>query len=156
MIKKEKNHQYDKNGKLKHKKVKLKAQVLDNILSPETKEFVKGSDNVLKTERRYTVFDKNSFSFSVKDIENGEKLIEAEADDSIEEMNTLDKIKVMFDKYEIPIYKDNYFVKKAELELLKQNLQRNILLDNRLIQLYLSIVSSSLQKQERVLFLLSL
>ena len=64
-------------------------------------------------------FEKNNFSFAVKDIENGEKLIEAEADTNIEEINTLEKIKFMFDKYEIPIYKDDYFVKKAELELNK-------------------------------------
>ena len=64
-------------------------------------------------------FEKDGFSFAVKDIENGAKLIEAEADLNIEEMNTLDKIKVMFDKYEIPIYKDDYFIKKAELELNK-------------------------------------
>lgn len=41
-----------KHGKLKHKKVKLKKEVLDKLLSPETKEFVKGADNVLKSERK--------------------------------------------------------------------------------------------------------
>lgn len=41
-----------KNGKLKHKKVKLKAQVLNNLLQPETKELVKGADNVLKSKRK--------------------------------------------------------------------------------------------------------
>lgn len=78
-----------------------------------------GYKELMRIKESDIAFAKNGFSFSVKDIENGEKLIEAEAEPNIEEMNTLDKIKVMFDKYEIPIYKDNYFVKKAELELNK-------------------------------------
>lgn len=41
-----------KNGKLKHKKIKLKTQVFDKLLSPETRELVKGADNVLKSERK--------------------------------------------------------------------------------------------------------
>ena len=64
-------------------------------------------------------FEKNNFSFSVKDIENGEKLIESEANFDVEEISTIEKVKSMFDKFEIPIYTDDYFVKKAELELNK-------------------------------------
>ena len=41
-----------KRGKLKHKKIKLKTQVLDKLLSPETRKLVKGADNVLKSERK--------------------------------------------------------------------------------------------------------
>lgn len=78
-----------------------------------------GYKEIMRIKESDIAFGKNGFSFAVKDIENGAKLIEAEADSNIEEMNTLDKIKAMFDKYEIPIYKDNYFVKKAELELNK-------------------------------------
>lgn len=98
------------------------SKVECDILNPEdAKKLFKaiGYSEIMQIKESDIVFEKNGFSFSVKDIENGEKLIEAEADDSIEEMNTLDKIKVMFDKYEIPIYKDDYFVKKAELELNK-------------------------------------
>lgn len=83
-----------------------------------------GYKELMRIKESDIVFSKNGFSFSVKDIENGEKLIESEAEPDIKELNTLDKIKVMFDKYEIPIYKDNYFVKKAEIELdkiLKRN-----------------------------------
>lgn len=78
-----------------------------------------GFKEIMRIKESDIAFEKNGFSFAVKDIENGEKLIESEANPDIEEMNTLDKIKVMFDKYEIPIYKDDYFVKKAELELNK-------------------------------------
>ena len=78
-----------------------------------------GFKEIMRIKESDIAFEKDGFSFAVKDIENGEKLIESEANPDIEEMNNLDKIKVMFDKYEIPIYKDNYFVKKAELELNK-------------------------------------
>ena len=78
-----------------------------------------GYKEIMRIKESDIAFEKDGFSFAVKDIENGAKLIEAEADLKVEEMNTLDKIKVMFDKYEIPIYKDDYFIKKAELELNK-------------------------------------
>lgn len=78
-----------------------------------------GFKEIMRIKECDIAFEKDGFSFAVKDIENGEKLIESEANLDIEEMNTLDKIKVMFDKYEIPIFKDDYFVKKAELELNK-------------------------------------
>ena len=41
-----------KRGKLKHKKIKLKKQVLDKLVSPEIREKIKGADNVLKIERK--------------------------------------------------------------------------------------------------------
>lgn len=78
-----------------------------------------GYKEIMRIKECDITFEKDGFRFSVKDIENGEKLIESEANPDIEKIDTLDKIKVMFDKYEIPIYKDNYFVKKAELELNK-------------------------------------
>ena len=78
-----------------------------------------GYKEIMRIKESDIAFGKDGFSFAVKDIENGEKLIESEANPDIEDMNTLDKIKIMFDKYEIPIYKDDYFIKKAELELNK-------------------------------------
>lgn len=78
-----------------------------------------GYKEIMRIKESDIAFEKDGFSFAVKDIENGAKLIEAEADLKVEEMNSLEKIKAMFDKYEIPIYKDDYFVKKAEIELNK-------------------------------------
>lgn len=78
-----------------------------------------GYKEIMRIKESDIAFEKDGFSFAVKDIENGEKLIESEANPDIEDMNTLDKIKIMFNKYEIPIYKDDYFIKKAELELNK-------------------------------------
>ena len=41
-----------KRGKLKHKKIKLKKEVLDKLVSPEIREKIKGADNVLKIKRK--------------------------------------------------------------------------------------------------------
>lgn len=112
-----KNKVFDENGN-----ILSQSKVECEILNPEdAKKLFSaiGFKEIMRIKESDIVFEKDGFSFSVKDIENGEKLIEAEANSDIEEMNTLDKIKVMFDKYEIPIYKDDYFVKKAELELNK-------------------------------------
>ena len=76
-----------------------------------------GYMEVMRIKESDIVFEKDGFSFAVKDIENGDKLIESEPEPDDETMNDLEKLKDMFDKYEIPIYKDNYFVKKAEIEL---------------------------------------
>lgn len=110
-----KNKVFDEDGN-----ILSQSKVECEILNPDdAKKLFSaiGFKELMRIKESDIVFEKNGFSFSVKDIENGDKLIEAEAEPAIEEMNTLDKIKVMFDKYEIPIYKDNYFVKKAELEL---------------------------------------
>lgn len=112
-----KNKVFDENGN-----ILSQSKVECEILNPEdAKKLFSaiGFKEIMRIKESDIVFEKDGFSFSVKDIENGDKLIEAEANPDIEEMNTLDKIKVMFDKYEIPIYKDDYFVKKAELELNK-------------------------------------
>ena len=112
-----KNKVFDEKGN-----ILSQSKVECEILNPEdAKKLFSaiGFKEIMRIKESDIVFEKDGFSFSVKDIENGEKLIEAEANPDIEEMNTLDKIKVMFDKYEIPIYKDDYFVKKAELELNK-------------------------------------
>lgn len=122
------------NGKLV-KNITFKRKIFDedgNILSQskvecdvlDTEDAKKlltaiGYKELMRIKESDIAFAKNGFSFAVKDIENGEKLIESEAEPNDKEMDTLEKLKVMFDKYEIPIYKDNYFVKKAEIELNK-------------------------------------
>ena len=78
-----------------------------------------GYKELMRIKESDIAFEKNGFSFAVKDIENGDKLIESEPEFGDESMDDLDKLKDMFDKYEIPIHKDDYFVKKAEIELNK-------------------------------------
>ena len=62
------------------------------------------------------VYEKDGFQLAIKDIKNGEKLIEVETEKS-EELNTIDKLIKKINEINIPIYTDNYFVKKAEIEL---------------------------------------
>ena len=64
------------------------------------------------------VYEKEGFEIAVKDIKNGDKLIEIETTDN-EELDTIEKIIKKVNELEIPIYTDNYFVKKAEVELEK-------------------------------------
>ena len=60
------------------------------------------------------VYEKDGFELAIKDIKNGEKLIEIETD---EKYDTIDKLKMKLKEFKIPIDESNYFVKKAELEL---------------------------------------
>lgn len=76
-----------------------------------------GYKEIMKIKESDIAFGKDGFEFAVKDIENGEKLIESEPSKENAELDNIEKLKVMFDKYDIPIYTDNYFVKKAEIEL---------------------------------------
>ena len=64
------------------------------------------------------VYEKEGFEIAVKDIKNGDKLIEIETTDN-EELDTIEKLIKKVNELEIPIYTDNYFVKKAEVELEK-------------------------------------
>jgi len=65
------------------------------------------------------VYGKDGFELAIKDIQNGEKLIEIETVEDNEEVNTIEKLKDKVASIQIPIYIDNYFVKKAEIELNK-------------------------------------
>lgn len=64
------------------------------------------------------VYEKEGFEIAVKDIKNGDNLIEIETTDN-EELDTIEKLIKKVNELEIPIYTDNYFVKKAEVELEK-------------------------------------
>ncbi len=64
------------------------------------------------------VYEKEGFEIAVKDIKNGDKLIEIETTDN-DEQDTIEKLIKKVNELEIPIYTDNYFVKKAEVELEK-------------------------------------
>ena len=88
-----------------------------NILEiDEAKKLLKsiGYTEIMNIKENDTVYEKDGFELAIKDIENGDNLIE------IEENNKLDTIEKLIKKVneiEIPIYTDNYFVKKAEIEL---------------------------------------
>ena len=65
------------------------------------------------------VYEKDGFQLAIKDIKNGDNLIEIETEEN-KELDTIEKLIKKINEIEIPIYTDNYFVKKAEVELDKR------------------------------------
>lgn len=78
-----------------------------------------GYKEIMNIKENDLVYGKDGFDLAIKDIQNGEKLIEIETVEDNEELDTIDKLKEKVNSIEIPIYTDNYFVKKAEIELNK-------------------------------------
>lgn len=73
--------------------------------------------DIMNIKESNLTFKKDDIEFSVKNIINGDNLIEMD-------FNSWDELKNKLNKLEIPIYTDNYFIKKAEIELdkiLKRN-----------------------------------
>lgn len=62
------------------------------------------------------VYEKGGFQLAIKDIQDGDNLIEIETEEN-DSLNTVEKLKKKVNELDIPIYTDNYFVKKAEIEL---------------------------------------
>lgn len=62
------------------------------------------------------VYQKDGLELSIKEIKNGDNLIEVELN---EKFNSIDKLKQKINELNIPIDKSNFFVKKAEIELKK-------------------------------------
>ena len=63
------------------------------------------------------VYGKDDIEIAIKDIKNGDKLIEVETVANNNKINTIEKIKKQIIDLEIPIDATNFFVKKAEIEL---------------------------------------
>ena len=60
------------------------------------------------------IYYNDKIELAIKDIENGDFLIETETNKNIK---TIEELKEMIERLEIPFEKDNYFVKKAEERL---------------------------------------
>ena len=60
------------------------------------------------------IYYNDKIELAIKDIENGDLLIETETNKNIQ---TIGELKKIIEKLEIPFEKDNYFVKKAEERL---------------------------------------
>ncbi len=73
---------------------------------------------IMRIVEHDVVYEKDGFELAVKNVENGYNLIEIETKDD-EKNNTIEKLKQQLEKHEIPVYTDDYFVKKAEIELNK-------------------------------------
>lgn len=120
-------------GKTSNKRTKLityKIKNIDemgNILNQESincnildiedaKKLLKaiGYEEIMNIKEEDIIYEKDGFELAIKNINNGDKLIEIE---ETEEINTIEKLIKKVNEIGIPIYTDNYFVKKAEIEL---------------------------------------
>lgn len=63
------------------------------------------------------VYRKEDFEIAIKDIENGDNLIEIETVSNNDHIDTIEKLKSQIINLEIPVDTSNFFVKKAETEL---------------------------------------
>lgn len=92
------------------------------ILNAETgKALVEaiGYRQLMNIKENDVVYEKDNLNIAVKDIENGDKLIEVETVEDNNELDTIEKIKQKISELQIPIDTNDYFVKKAEIELAK-------------------------------------
>lgn len=92
---------------------------IDNV--EEGKEFLKaiGYKEIMNIKENNLVYGKDGLKIAVKDIQNGDKLIEVETDEKNEELNTIQKLKDKLNELQLPLDMSDYFVKKAEIELQK-------------------------------------
>lgn len=111
----------------KKKKFDEKGNILDqqnvecNILEiDEAKRLLNamGYKEIMRIVENDLVFKKDNVQFAVKDIVDGDKLLEMEMGFN-ESFSTLFQIEEKMKELDIPIYTDNFFVKKAEIELNK-------------------------------------
>lgn len=70
----------------------------------------------MNIKERDIIYYKDNIQLALKFIENSNTLIEIETTDNFD---TIDKLKKIVNEIEIPIERDNYFVKKAEDKLNK-------------------------------------
>ena len=132
-------------GKTSNKRTKLityKIKNIDekgNILNQESincnildiedaKKLLKaiGYEEIMNIKEEDIIYEKDGFELAIKNINNGDKLIEIE---ETEEINTIEKLIQKVNKMGIPVYTDDYFVKKAEIELekiLRKKTNKNI------------------------------
>ncbi len=99
-------------------------QVAINCYISNTDEAVKlfeeiGYYNIMNIVETNIVYGKDDFEIAIKDIENGDNLIEVETVANNKKIDTIEKLKKQIIDLKIPIDTTNFFVKKAEVELEK-------------------------------------
>lgn len=105
---------FDENGDI----LSQEAVSCDILEIEDAKKLLKaiGYKEIMNIIENDVVYEKNGLELAIKDIINGDKLIEVETEDN-DRLNTIDKIINVVSELDIPIYTDNYFVKKAEIKL---------------------------------------
>ena len=77
-----------------------------------------GYSEIMNIKENDIIYYKNNFELALKFVKNGDLLIEIETEENTE-WDTIDKIKKIIEELNLPIEKNNYFIKKAENELNK-------------------------------------
>lgn len=78
-----------------------------------------GYKELMNIKENGNIYGKDGLKIAIKDIINGEKLIEVETVENDPELDTTEKLKEKINELQIPINTNDYFVKKAEIELKK-------------------------------------
>lgn len=115
-----KTKQIDINGDILSQK-KYECEIL-NVKDGETFINSIGYKKLMTIKEYDKSYERDDFKITIKDVENGEKLIEIETVEDNKELDTIEKIKDKVNQLELPLDINDYFVKKAEIAL------KNILL----------------------------
>ena len=109
-----KHKEFDKNGDIV-KQSKVECKIID---SNDGRKFLEAINYrmIMQIKEIDYIYKKDQLQINIKDIQNGDKLIEIEEN---EQLDSIDKIKEALKKLNIPIYTNDYFIKKAEIELKK-------------------------------------
>lgn len=105
---------YDESGNILNQK-SINCDILE---IEDAKKLLKaiGYKEIMNIKEDDAVYEKDGLQLAVKNIKNGDNLIEIETKKN-EKLDTIEKLVQKVDKIGLPVYKDNYFVKKAEIEL---------------------------------------
>lgn len=112
-----KNKQIDNDGNItKQEKIECKIKDIE-----QGKEFIKALEykELMTIKEKDIVYEKDHLKLAIKDIENGENLIEIETIEDNSDFDTTDKLIKKINELKIPINTEDYYVKKAEIELEK-------------------------------------
>lgn len=112
-----KNKQIDNDGTIiKQEKIECKIKDIE-----QGKEFIKALEykELMTIKEKDIVYEKDHLKLAIKDIENGENLIEIETIEDNLDFDTTDKLIKKINELKIPINTEDYYVKKAEIELKK-------------------------------------
>ena len=91
---------------------------IDNIEDAKRLFKAIGYSEIMNIKEKDIVYYKDNFEMALKFVENGDFLIEIETEENTE-WNTIAKIIKIIEELNLPIEKDNYFIKKAEDSLNK-------------------------------------
>lgn len=83
------------------------------------KEIIKALEykDIMTIREKTIVYCKNELKLAIKNVENGDNLIEIETIEDNPELDTTDKLKEKINELHIDIDTKDYFVQKAEIEL---------------------------------------